>query len=68
MADRLTLTKALATGRLEKFIEQEEKRGIGPANRSDIEAALRALATPSKPLRSKDRTSRSASRDGLRGK
>jgi hypothetical protein len=58
----LTLTKALETGQLREFIKQEETRGIGPANRKDVEAAIKTLATT--PTRSEDRTSHSPSRDG----
>ena len=65
MADRLSLSKALASGRLQDFIAQEEKRGIGPANKADVEAAIKHLA---RSQLSADRTSRSASRDGSRGK
>lgn len=36
----LTLTKALETGQLREFIAQEEARGIGPANRKEVEAAI----------------------------
>lgn len=57
----LTLSKALKTGRLQEFVRQEEKRGIGPADRKKLEAAIRRLATQPQ---SKDRTSRSASRAG----
>ena len=57
----LTLKEALASGRLEDFIAQEEERGIGSANRADFEEALRAIATQPQ---SKDQTSRSSSRDG----
>jgi hypothetical protein len=58
----LTLTKALETGRLREFIAQEETRGIGPANRQDVEAAIKTLATT--PTQSEDQTSHSPSRDG----
>jgi hypothetical protein len=58
----LTLTKALETGRLREFIAQEETRGIGPANRQDVEAAIKKLATT--PTQSEDQTSHSPSRDG----
>ena len=59
----LTLSEALKTGQLREFIKQEEKRGIGPADRRKLDAAIKRLATT--PLKSKDRTSRSASDDGL---
>ena len=62
----LTLTKALETGQLRKFIAQEEARGIGPANRKDVEAAIKTLATT--PTQSEDQTSHPTSRGGSRGK
>jgi hypothetical protein len=58
----LTLTKALETGQLREFIAQEETRGIGPANRKDVEAAIKTLATT--PTQPGDRTSHLPSRDG----
>jgi hypothetical protein len=58
----LTLTKALETGQLREFIAQEEARGIGPANRKQVETAIKRLATT--PTQSEDRTSRSPSDDG----
>jgi hypothetical protein len=58
----LTLTEALRTGQLREFIKQEETRGIGPANRKDVEAAIKKLATT--PTQSGDRTSHSPFRDG----
>ena len=61
----LTLSEALKTGQISKFIKQEEKRGIGPADRRKLDALIKRLA---KQPQSKDRTSRSASRGGLRGK
>lgn len=65
-SNTLSLTKALKTNRLPEFIAQEEARGIGPAERKRLDALIREAAT--KPPRSKDRTSRSASRDGSSGK
>lgn len=59
MDDRLSLCEAIDTGRLKEFIAQEEARGIGPANRDDVEAAIKKLATT--PTRSGGRTSRSPS-------
>jgi hypothetical protein len=40
MRRMLTLAKALKTGRLEEFIAQEEKRGIGHIDRKRLEQAL----------------------------
>lgn len=53
----LTLSQALRTGRLKDFIAQEEKRGIGPAERKELDATIERLATT--PLKSAGRTSRS---------
>lgn len=61
----LSLAKAIKTGRLKEFIDQEEERGIGPAERTKLDVLIRSAVTP---RRSKDRTSRSASRGGLSGK
>lgn len=61
----LTLQEAISQGRLREFAAQEEKRGVGPANRRKLDALLKRAA---KPQQSKDQTSRSASRDGSRGK
>lgn len=36
----LTLNEAMRTGKLAEFITQEEKRGIGPADRNKLEALL----------------------------
>ena len=57
----LTLSEARKTGRLQEFIAQEEARGIGPAEKRDLD---RLIATAVKPKQSKGRTSRSASDDG----
>jgi hypothetical protein len=62
----LTLTEALKTGQLREFIAQEEARGIGPANRKQVDKAIKRLATT--PLKPKDRTSRSSSGGGSNGK
>jgi hypothetical protein len=34
------LSKAVKTGRLPEFIEQEETRGVGPATQKDFDAAV----------------------------
>jgi hypothetical protein len=62
----LTLTEALRTGRIDDFVKQEEARGIRPADRKVLDAAIKRLATT--PLKSKGRTSRSSSRGGSSGK
>jgi hypothetical protein len=61
----LTLSEAVKTNRIKEFIDQEEKRGIGPADRRKLNAAIRKLAIQPLP---KDRTSRSSSGDDLSGK
>ena len=62
----LTLSKALRTGQLREFIAQEEARGIGPVDNTEVDAAIKHLATT--PLKSKGRTSRSSSGGGSSGK
>lgn len=57
----LSLTEAVKSNRLQEFIEQEEARGIGPIDPADFYFALGKVI---KAPRSKNRTSRSASRDG----
>jgi hypothetical protein len=37
----LSLSEAIRTGRLGDFIAQEEARGVGPAERKALDAALR---------------------------
>jgi hypothetical protein len=58
----ITLTEALATGQLDRFIKQEEARGIGPVERAELDREIKRLATT--PLKSKGRTSRSSSGGG----
>ena len=50
---RLTLREALASDRLEDFVQQEEALGVGLANGSDLERALALLITQ---RRSEDRS------------
>jgi hypothetical protein len=57
----ISLSKALKTGRIAEFIRQEEQRGIGPAERAELEAAIKRLATQPPP---EDQTSHSTSDDG----
>lgn len=61
----LTLADAIKTDRLQEFVDQEEARNIGilPVNQFDslIKAAV-------KLPRLEDRTSRSSSRGGSRGR
>lgn len=61
----LTLTEALAEGRLPDFIAQEEARGIGPIDRAELDVGIAALV---KGPQSEDQTSRSACDDGSTGK
>ena len=51
----LTLREALASDRLEDFVQQEEARGVELANGSDLERALALLITQ---RRSEDRSFR----------
>ena len=62
---KLTLSAALETDRLEAFIAQVEADGVGSVDERELMEALRATI---KPPRSEDRTSRSPSRDGSTGK
>ena len=52
---RLTLREALASDRLEEFVQQEEARGVELTNGSDLERALALLITQ---RRSEDRSFR----------
>lgn len=61
----ISLKEALEGGILDEFIAQEEARGVGPADKADLDRALEALI---KQPQSEDRTSRSASPDGSTGK
>jgi hypothetical protein len=64
-SNMLTLSEAIKTERLQEFIAQEEKRGIGPVERKKLDATIKLVATQPQP---KDRTLRSTSRGGSRGK
>jgi hypothetical protein len=55
----LSLREAIKEGKLDEFIKQEEKRGIGPAEKNRLENLIKSLATEQQ---SEDQTSRS--RDG----
>lgn len=65
METQLTLAKAIASGKLGDFIAQEEARGVGPADKTNLDRALSRLIKAGK---SEDQTSHSASSDGLTGK
>jgi hypothetical protein len=58
----LTLADAIKLGKIKEFTAQEEARGIGPAEREKLDAAIKRMATT--PLKSKGRTSRSSSGGG----
>ena len=60
----LSLSQALAEGRLEAFVEQEERRHAELASKEEYEASL---ATVLKPPQSGDQTSRSPSDDDSSG-
>ena len=60
----LSLSEAIKLGRLEEFIAQAERDGVGPANEADFDRAVRRLATQ---RQSEGRTSRSPSDDGSTG-
>lgn len=65
-AQMLTLAEALKSNRIQEFVAQEEKRGVGPADRRKLDALIKKTATT--PRQSKGRTSRSTSRGGSSGK
>lgn len=62
--ERISLSDALASSRLDDFIAQAEADGVGPADRAQFEAILGRVTAP----RPEDQTSRSRARDGSRGK
>lgn len=55
---RISLSEALATGRLEDFIRQQEVAGVGPADEQQFE---RLIGTAVKQPQSADRASHSKS-------
>lgn len=61
----ITLSDAVKLGRIQEFVAQEEARGIGPADTSELDAALSRLI---REPRSEGRTSHSPSPDGSSGK
>lgn len=61
----ITLREAMESGRLTEFVAQEEARGVGPADKADLDRALSRLIKAGK---SEDQTSRSASSNGSTGK
>ena len=62
--ERLTLSEALATDRLDAFVAQAEAEGVGPADRSDFEAMVGRVTAPQPD----DQTSRLPARGSKRGK
>lgn len=62
--ERLTLSQALASNRLEDFVVQAENEGVGEVSTADFEAALAGLI--GLPL--EDRTSRLPGRGSTPGK
>ena len=61
---RLTLSEALASGRLGDFVEQAEAEGIGPADRVQFEALVGRVTAP----QPEDQTSRSPGSGAKRGR
>jgi hypothetical protein len=44
-SNMLTLSEAIKTRKIQEFIAQEEARGVEPVNASDLEKAIKLLAT-----------------------
>lgn len=63
--DYLSLADALATGRLDEFVDQAEAEGVGPADRTQFDALVREASKERPPA---DQTSRSRARGSSRGK
>lgn len=61
---RLTLSEALASGRLDEFVSQAEAEGIGPADRAQFDAMVGHVTAP----QPEGRTSRSPGPGSKRGK
>lgn len=61
---RLTLSEALAHGRIQEFIEQAEAERIGPADRAQFEALVGRVTVPLP----EGQTSRSRGHGSKRGK
>jgi hypothetical protein len=62
--ERLSLAKALASGRLNDFALQAEAEGIGPVDRSQFDALVGRVTAPLPA----DQTSRSPAPGSTRGK
>lgn len=61
----ISLHQAISSGQLEKFIAQEESRGVGPVDRGAFDDLTAALV---KAPQAEDQTSHSACGDGSSGK
>lgn len=61
---RLSLSEALASGRLSDFVAQAEADGIGPADRAQFEAMVGRVTAP----QPEGQTSRSPAHGSKRGK
>ena len=64
MSAGLTLSQALAEGRLEDFVAQAEAQGIGPADRAQFEAMVGRITAP----QPEGQTSRSRAHGSKHGK
>jgi hypothetical protein len=62
--NRLTLSQALAEGRLQDFAAQAEADGTGPVDRAQFDALVGRVTAPLP----EDQTSRSRARGSKRGK
>jgi hypothetical protein len=62
--NRLTLSEALASGRLDDFAAQAEAEGVGPADRAQFEALVGRITAP----QPEGQTSRSPAHGSKRGK
>lgn len=60
MSVHLPLSQALSEGRLDEFIEQAERDGVGPADQAEFERLMGRVTAP----QPEDRTSRSPDPDG----
>lgn len=64
MSANLTLSQALAEGRLDDFVAQAEAAGIGPADRAQFDALVGRVTAP----QPEGQTSRSPAHGSKRGK
>lgn len=62
--NKLTLSQALASGRLSDFVDQAERDGVGPADRNQFDRLLGRVTAPQQA----DQTSRSRVDGGSPGK